>query len=62
MDPDPDSALDLNVDPDLAIFVIYFQEANQKTNFLIQFFCLLLFADIFTSFSKIKSPKEVRNQ
>ncbi len=50
-----------DLDPDPAIFVIDLQDANKK---LIKkkFFCLLLFEDTFTSFSKIKSPKEVTNQ
>jgi hypothetical protein len=34
---------------------------QQKTNFLFNFFCLLLFEDTFTFFSKIKSQKESQN-
>ena len=34
---------------------------QQKTNFLTQFFCLLLFEGTFTLFSKIKSQKESQN-
>ncbi len=47
-DPDPD--------PDPAIFVSDLQGGNKK------FFCLLLFEATFTSFSKIKSHKEVTKQ
>jgi hypothetical protein len=54
MDPDPDP----NADPDPAIFVIDLQDANQK----LIFFLILLFEGTFTSFSKIKSKKEVTKQ
>jgi hypothetical protein len=55
MDPDPYS------DPDPAIFVIDLQDANKNLNFL-ESFLLLLFDGTFTSFSKIKSQKEVTKQ
>jgi hypothetical protein len=53
MDPDPYS--------DSAIFVIDLQDANKNLNFLASFL-LLLFDGTFTSFSKIKSQKEVTKQ
>ncbi len=68
MDPclwlmDPDSDLDPDADADPAIFVIDLQNANKKINFLLKtFLCLLPFEGIFTSFSKIKSKKEVTKQ
>jgi hypothetical protein len=46
---------------DPAIFVIDLQDANKKI-IKKKFFCLLLFEGTFTSFSKIKSQKEVKNQ
>jgi hypothetical protein len=51
----------MDPDPAPAIFVIDLQEVNKK---LIKkkFFCILLFEGTFTSFSKIKSPKEVTKQ
>jgi hypothetical protein len=59
MDPDPDS--DPYPDTDPAIFVIDLQDANQ--NYLKKkVFCLFLIECTFTSFSKIKSPKEVTKQ
>jgi hypothetical protein len=48
------------MDPDPAIFVIDLQD-YQKT-FFSAFFCLFLFEGTFTSFSKIKSQKEVTKQ
>ncbi len=54
MDPDAD------LDP--AIFVIDLQDTNKKLILLTKFFCLLLLEGTFTSFSKIKSPKEVTKQ
>jgi hypothetical protein len=50
---DPDS------DPDPAIFFIDLQDATKKLpgNFLIKFFCLLLFEGTFTSFFKDKKSK-----
>jgi hypothetical protein len=51
--------LDSDPGPDPAIFVIGLQEdANKKK----KVFCLLLFEGTFTSFSKIKSQKEVTKQ
>jgi hypothetical protein len=50
------------MDPDPAIFVIDLQDANKKLIFNKKFFCLLLFEGTFTSFSKIKSPKEATKQ
>jgi hypothetical protein len=49
----------LSVDP--SIFIFDLQDANKK---LIKkmFFCVLLFERTFTSFSKIKSQKEVTKQ
>jgi hypothetical protein len=47
-------------DPDPAIFVTGLQDANKKLIFL-KFFSLL-FEGAFTSFSKIKSQKEVTKQ
>jgi hypothetical protein len=58
MDPDPD----LDPDADPAIFVIDLQDTKKKLFFLKTFFCLLLFEGKFTSFSKIKSQKEVTKQ
>jgi hypothetical protein len=43
------------MDPDPAIFLINLQDANK-------FFCFLLFEGALTSFSKIKSQKEVTKQ
>jgi hypothetical protein len=56
MDPDPDE------DPDPAILVIDLSKMTTKTNCLKSFFCLLLFEGTCTSFSKIKSLKEVTKQ
>jgi hypothetical protein len=56
MDPDPD------VDSDPAIFGIDIQDINRKVIFSYKFFCLLFFEGTFTSFSKIKSVKEVKKQ
>jgi hypothetical protein len=53
MDPDPDAY----ADP--AIFVIDLQDGNKKLIFVKIFFCLL---PTCTSFSKIKSQKEVTKQ
>jgi hypothetical protein len=50
VDPDPDS------DPDPAIFVIDLPKMPTKN------FCILLFEGTWTSFSKIKSQKEVTKQ
>jgi hypothetical protein len=50
--------MDPDADPDPAIFVIDLQAANKKKIFK-KVFCLLLFEGTFTSFSKIKSQKEV---
>jgi hypothetical protein len=44
------------MDPDPAIFVINLQDAK-KTNFLKNFFCLLLFEGTETSFFKDKKSK-----
>jgi hypothetical protein len=49
--------LDSDADPDPAIFVIDLQEANKKLNFVITFFCLLLFKDTFTSIFKDNKSK-----
>jgi hypothetical protein len=71
MDPDPDSDpclllmdpdSDPDADPDPAIFVIDLQDANKKQIFFDRFLYLLLFEGTFTSFSKIKSKKEVTKQ
>ena len=57
MDPDPDS------DPDPAIFVLDLPKMATKNEFKKKFFfCLLLFEGTCTSFSKIKSQKEVTKQ
>jgi hypothetical protein len=50
------------MDPDPAIFVVDLQDANKKQFFLRKFFCLLIFEGTFTSFSRIKSQKEVTKQ
>jgi hypothetical protein len=47
---------------DPAIFVIDLQDANKNNFFCTIFFSLLLFEGTFTSFSKIKSQKEVTKQ
>jgi hypothetical protein len=47
----------MDPDPDPAIFVIVFQDANKKLNFCKKFFCLLLFRGTFTSFFKDKKSK-----
>jgi hypothetical protein len=54
--------MDPDLDPDPAIFFIDLQDANKKTNFSKKLFCLLLFEGTFTSFSKMKSQKEVTKQ
>jgi hypothetical protein len=55
--------MDPDADPDPAVFLIDLQDANKKLICLFKsFFCLLLFEGIFTSFSKIKSQKEVTKQ
>jgi hypothetical protein len=51
----------MDPDPDPAIFVIDLQDGN-KNKFLLKVFCLFLFEGAFTSFSKIKSQKEVTKQ
>jgi hypothetical protein len=51
----------MDPDPDPAIYVTDLQDAKKKKNFT-KFFCLLLFENAFTSFSKIKSQKEVTKQ
>jgi hypothetical protein len=50
-----------DTDSDPAIFVIDLQDAKKK-NFLKQFFCILLFEGIFTSFFKDKKFKKVTKQ
>jgi hypothetical protein len=52
--------MDLNADPDPAVFVSDLQDVNKKK--LFQVFCLLLFEASFTSFFKEKSHKEVTKQ
>ncbi len=56
--------MDPDLDPDPAVFliVIDLQDANKILIFCKTFFCLLLFEGTFTSFSKIKSHKEVTKQ
>jgi hypothetical protein len=46
----------MDPDADPVLFVSDHQEVNKK------YFCLLLFEGTFTSFSKIKSQKEVTKQ
>jgi hypothetical protein len=58
MDPD----LDPDADPDPVIFVIDLPKMPTKNNFFKKIFCLLLFEGTCTSFSKIKSQKEVTKQ
>jgi hypothetical protein len=53
--------MDPDWDPDPAIFVIDLQYANKKL-ILKKVSCLLAFEGTFTSFSKIKSQKEVKKQ
>ncbi len=53
--------MDPDADPDPAIIIIDFQDANKKPIFEKKFFCLF-FEDIFTSFFKDKSQKEVTKQ
>jgi hypothetical protein len=53
--------MDLDADPDHAIFVIDLHNANKKL-FLKSFFCRLLFEGTFTSFLKIKSQNDVTKQ
>ncbi len=60
MDLDLDS--DPDADPDPAIFVIDLSKMLTKGKFFNKFFCLLLFEGTCTSFSKIKSQKEVAKQ
>ncbi len=48
--------MDPDADPDPAIIIIDFQDANKKPIFLKKFFCLF-FEDIFTSFFKDKMSK-----
>jgi hypothetical protein len=47
--------MDLDPEPDPAIFVIDLQDANKKLIF--KFFCLFLFEGTFTSFFKDKKSK-----
>jgi hypothetical protein len=54
MDPDPDA------DPNPAIFDTDLPKMPTKNKFFNKFFCFLLFEG--TSFSKIKSQKEVAKQ
>ncbi len=54
--PDP---WHFGVDPDPSVFIIDLQDANKKLIFFKTFFCIVLFEGTFTSFSKIKSQKEV---
>jgi hypothetical protein len=49
----------MDPDSDPAIFVIDLQDASKK---LIKKFLLIIFEGKFTSFSKIKCPKEVTKQ
>ncbi len=49
----------MDPDPDPAIFLIDLQDANKKQIFLFQSFFAYYFKGAFTSFSKIKSQKEV---
>jgi hypothetical protein len=49
--------MDPDADPDPSIFIIDFQDANQKIIFLTKFFCILLFEGTFTSFFKEKKSK-----
>jgi hypothetical protein len=56
MDPNPYS------DPDPAIFVLDLPKMATKNEFKKNFFGLLLFEGTCTSFSKIKSQKEVKKQ
>ncbi len=51
----------MDPDPDPAIFVIDLQDACKKLIFLHNFFCLLLFEGIFTSFFKDKRSKKSQN-
>jgi hypothetical protein len=50
------------MDPDPSIFITDLQDANKKLIFLKKFSCILLFKDTNTSFSKIKSQKDVTKQ
>jgi hypothetical protein len=59
MDSDPDPSISADTDPDPSIFVITFKTPTKNLFFIKKFFCLLLFEGTFTSFSKIKSQKEV---
>jgi hypothetical protein len=54
MDPDPDA--------DPAIFVFDLPTMPKKNRFKKKSFCLLIFEGICSSFSKIKSQKEVTKQ
>jgi hypothetical protein len=49
------------MDPDPSIYIIDLQDAYKKLN-LKKFFCKLLKEGTFTSFSKVKSQKEVKKQ
>jgi hypothetical protein len=55
MDPDPDA------DPDPATFIIDLQEANKKLIFFLRFSAFYYLKVHLHNFSKIKSPKEVKN-
>jgi hypothetical protein len=50
----------MDPDSDPAIFIIDPQDANKKLIFKIMFSYISLFEGTFTSFLKIKSPKEVK--
>jgi hypothetical protein len=52
----------MDPDSDPSIFIIDLQDANKKLIVLKSFFCILLFEGTFTSFSKVKSQKEVTKQ
>jgi hypothetical protein len=52
----------MDPDPDPAIFVIELPKMATKNKFFKKVFCLLLFEGKCTSFSKIKSQKEVTKQ
>jgi hypothetical protein len=54
--------MDPDADPDPAIFASDLPKIPTKKLIFVQFFCLLLFEGTCTSFSKIKSQKEVTKQ
>jgi hypothetical protein len=54
--------MDPDLDSDSSIFITDLQDANKKLIFKKKFSGILLFKGTYTSFSKIKSQKDVTKQ